>query len=138
MAQNFNLPGRTLQTGDTVFGPFAIPVGTSKMAITLDVAQMVPGVLDPNGVLVSGQRVWVSLEYFDGNVWTAAKTDFTGPWRDRQGVLQNNVTLRFDFGSVYVNGAWLDRISQAGWQARVTFTVENGPYTTAGGTLALT
>src|SRR5690242_965011 len=100
MAQNFNLPGRTLQTGDTVFGPFAIPVGTSEIKMTLDVAQMVPGVIDANGVLVSGQRVWVMLEYFDGNVWTGAKADFTGPWRDRQGVLQNNVTLRFDFGSV--------------------------------------
>lgn len=125
---NFNLPARTLQTGDTVFGPFAIPVGTSKISMNLDVTQMLPG-----------QRVWVLLEYNDGTKWTGAKVDFDGPWRDRQNVLHNDVTLFFDFGSVSVNnGPWTPRVSQAGWQARVTFTVENGPYDTSGGTLALT
>jgi hypothetical protein len=135
---NFNLPARTLPTGDTTFGPFSVPVNTALIAMTLDVTSMEPGVVDANGNLISGQRVWVLLEYWDGLLWTGAKADFTGPWRDRQGVLHNDVTLRFDFGTKFVNGAWVANRSASGWQARVTFTVENGPYDTAGGTLALT
>jgi hypothetical protein len=128
MAQTFNLPARTLPLGDTVFGPFAIPVGTQKLSFNLDVTQM-----------VAGQRVWMRLEYFDGSVWAAAITDFDGPWRDKQNVLHNDVTLLFDFGFVSINnGPYLPRVSAAGWQARVTLTVEGAPYSTSGGTLTLT
>lgn len=124
----FNLPARTLPLGDTVFGPFAIPVGTQKLSFNLDVTQM-----------VAGQKVWMHLEYFDGSLWSGATSDFDGPWRDKQGVLHNDVTLNFDFGSISVNnGPWTPRVSAAGWQARVTFTVEGAPYNTSGGTLTLT
>lgn len=139
MAQSFNLPARNLPLGDTVFGPFAIPVGTSKLSMTLDVTQLPVAVVAPDGTLLSGGRVWFKLEYFDGATWTTGIEDFTGPWRDKQNVLHNDVTLNFDFGATSVdNGPWIPRLSAAGWQARCTFTVEGVPYNTLGGTLTLT
>jgi hypothetical protein len=97
--------------------------------MVLDVAQLVPGVFGADGSLISGQRVWVRIEYNPGDGWALlAEADFSGPWHDKQQVLHNDVTLRFTFGGA---------ATQAGWQARVTFTVEGGAYDTAGGTLTL-
>jgi hypothetical protein len=47
MAQNFSLLARTLQTGDTAFGPFNIPASTALIVMTFDVAAMVAGLYLP-------------------------------------------------------------------------------------------
>jgi hypothetical protein len=102
-------------------------LGTNSAALTLDVASM-----------VAGQKVVVNVEVWDGLQWAGYLADFDGPWRDRQNVLHNSVTLTFSFGSAMVNGVWTPRLSAAGWQVRATFAVTNGPFTTTGGTLVLT
>jgi hypothetical protein len=125
MAQQFNLPSRTLPLGDTVFGPFTIPVGTREFTMVLDVANMPP----PPRPDPPAQQVWILIEWDRGNGWQElSRSNFFGPWFEKQNVLHNDVTLRFTFGGA---------VAQAGWQARVTFIVEGAAYNTAGGTLTL-
>ena len=104
-----------------------VPAGTHKAVLSLDVTNMV------------NQVVVILVEYWDGTLWTGTFADFNGPWRNKQGVLQNTVSLSFDFGSIAdASGAWVPRVSIPGWQVRAKFTVTNGPFNTAGGTLVLT
>lgn len=119
----FPISARSLATGPNNFGPANIPVGSNKVVLTLDVAQMTPGML-----------VDVLCEVWDGVRWSGFHADFDGPWRDKQNVLHNEVSLTFGLG--FRNGQPV--LSIAGWQVRAVFTVTNGPFNTAGGTLEVT
>lgn len=133
MPTTVNIPGRVFPVGDTIIGPNNIPNGTSLAKLTLDVANQVPPVFDADGNLIGGQRVWLHLEW-SGDGWVTSqgsKADFNGPWLNKQGVMQNDVSLTFG----------MSRPSSAGWQYRATVTVESADgsssFTTAGGTLVL-
>lgn len=123
----FPIGPQSLPTGDALIAAVPVPAGTHKAVLSLDVTNMV------------NQVVVILVEYWDGTLWTGTFADFNGPWRNKQGVLQNTVSLSFDFGSIAdASGAWVPRVSIPGWQVRAKFTVTNGPFNTAGGTLVLT
>ena len=76
-----------------------------------------------------GRIFWliVDISLDDVNWQNLGAVDFDGPWRNKQGVLQNNIGVSFG----------LPRTSEAGWRVRVNFRVENGPIDIAGGSLVL-
>jgi hypothetical protein len=134
----FPVSARTFNAGNNVFGPTAIPVGTHKGTLTLDVAAMGT----PEARTVPGQSFNLIVDYSpDGGVtWlNLGSAPMEGPWRDKQGILHNDVSVSFDFGSTSVdNGPWVPRVSAAGWQVRAAIVVNVGAINTAGGTLELT
>lgn len=135
---SFPVSARTFNTGDNLFGPTAIPVGTHKGVLTLDVTEMGP----PEARTVPGQNFNLIVDYSPdgGATWLfVGSAPMDGPWRDKQGVLHNDVFVAFDFGSTSTNnGPWVPRVSQAGWQVRANIVVNIGAINTAGGTLDLT
>lgn len=135
---SFPISARTFNAGANQFGPAAIPVGTHKGTLTLDVAAMGT----PEARTVAGQTLNLVVDYSPdaGATWqNLGAAMMTGPWRDKQGVLHNDVSVSFDFGSYSVdNGPWQPRVSVAGWQVRAQVIVNIGSIDTAGGTLDLT
>jgi hypothetical protein len=111
----FPVSARALPTGDNLFGPVNIPIGSNNVVLTLDVAQ-----------LVAGQVVNTIVEVWDTVRWSGFFADFVGPgpWRDKQGVLHNDIALSFGLG--VRNGQPV--LSGAGWQVRANFKVTNGPF----------
>jgi len=117
---------RTMQNGDTVLANNStVPTGTRRIDLTLDLSQMVTGTVDENQVLLSGQRLTWRLDFSDGNF---AILGCLGVGKDKQGVQQTNGTFSVTFAAP----------TPAGLKVTVTITVENGPFTTSGGTLVLT
>lgn len=133
----FPVSARVFNVGDSLFGPANIPLNSHKGTLVLDVADMGT----PEARTHPGQTIGIVVDYFDGVQWQnlGKALGMDGPWRDKQGVLHNEITVSFDFGSISVNnGPWVPRLSAAGWQVRAVVVMAGFALNSAGGTLEVT
>lgn len=111
--------------GTKVLGPQAIAAGRSFMQVSFDMS-----------AFTAGQSITIFVELSeDGGATFPVNTsaDFTGPWHDKQGVLQTVGIMNFVLLKDPITG--FQPTTGPNAQMRVTIVSTNGPVTVGAGTL---